>query len=137
MTDTGATGVSWLADLPLLNPAQRDQVAAAFRRALVESPLPSLLTRTGDGLILGCNRQFEQMLGVDETVVHGRFVEDMVHPADREKTTAVLRRLTRGETTLERYEARWVRPDGRVVWTRRNILRVDGPARTAPLTSSA
>src|SRR4051812_34770947 len=128
MTDTGATGVSWLADLPLLSEAQRDQVSAAFRRALVESPLPSLLTRTGDGLILGCNRQFEEMLGVDETVIHGRFVGEMVHPGDREKTLAVLARLTRGETTLERYEARWVRPDGRVVWTRRNILRVDGPA---------
>src|SRR3954470_15076161 len=127
MTDPDPAGVSWLTDLPLLSEAQRDQVASAFRRALIESPLPSLLTRTGDGLILGCNRQLEEMLGVDETVVHGRFVGDMVHPDDREKTLAVLGRLTRGETTLERYEARWVRPDGRVVWTRRNILRVDGP----------
>src|SRR3954447_4919309 len=128
MTDPDPAGVSWLTDLPLLSETQRDQVASAFRRALIESPLPSLLTRTGDGLILGCNRQFEEMLGVDETVVHGRFVGDMVHPDDREKTLAVLGRLTRGETTLERYEARWVRPDGRVVWTRRNILVVDGPA---------
>ena len=123
-----AAGVSWLTDLPLLSAAQQNQVAAAFRRAVVESALPALLTRTGDGLILGCNRHFEQMLGVDETAVHGRFVEDMVHPDDREKTAAVLGRLTRGESTLERYEARWVRPDGRVVWTRRNILVVEGPA---------
>jgi PAS domain S-box-containing protein len=67
------------------------------------------------------------MLGVDETVVHGQRVEDLVHPGDREKTSAVLGRLSRGESALERYEARWVRPDGRVVWTRRNVLRVDGP----------
>ena len=123
----GSVGVSWLTDLPLLSAAQQREVSAVFRRALVESPLPTVLTRTGDGLILGCNRQFEQMLGVDETVLHGRLIEDLVHPDDRDKTTAVLGRLTRGESTLERYEARWVRPDGRVVWTRRNVLRVDGP----------
>lgn len=128
MTDHGRAGVSWLADLPLLSPAQHREVAAVFRRALVESPLPSVLTTTGDGQILGCNSQFEQLLGVDEAVVHGRRVEDLVHPGDRAKTSAVLRRLSRNESTLERYEARWVRPDGRVVWTRRNVLRVDGLA---------
>jgi len=128
MDHSPAGVVSWLADLPLLSAAQHREVAAVFRRALVESPLPSVLTTTGDGRILGCNRQFEQMLGVDETVVHGQRVEDLVHPGDREKTSAVLGRLSRDESTLEQYEARWVRPDGRVVWTRRNVLRVDGPA---------
>ena len=128
MTDRSPAGVAWLAELPLLSPAQHRDVASAFRRALVESPLPTVLTRTGDGRILGCNEQFQQMLGVDETVVHGQRVEDLVHPDDRQQTSAVLGRLSRKESTLEQYEARWVRPDGRVVWTRRNVLRVDGPA---------
>jgi PAS domain S-box-containing protein len=128
MTDDGSAGVSWLTDLPLLSPAQHREVAAVFRRALVESPLPTVLTRTGDGRILGCNRQFEEMLGVDESVAHGQLVVDLVHPGDREKTLAVLDRLSRGESSLEKYEARWVRPDGRVVWTRRNVLVVHGPA---------
>jgi PAS domain S-box-containing protein len=103
-------------------------VVSVFRRALVESPLPTTLTSTGDGRILGCNRQFEEMLGVDESVLHGQRVEDLVHPDDQSLTTGVLDRLSRGESTLERYEARWVRPDGRVVWTRRNVLRVNGPS---------
>jgi PAS domain S-box-containing protein len=128
MANNGPAGPSWLTDLPLLSAAQQREVAAVFRRALVESPLPTVLARTGDGLILGCNRQFEQMLGFDEAVVHGQFVEDLVHPDDRERTSAVLGRLSRGETSQEKYEARWIRPDGRVVWTRRNILVVDGPA---------
>ena len=127
MTDDSRAGIAWLTDLPLLSDAQQHEVASVFRRALVESPLPTVLCRTGDGRILGCNRQFEEMLGIDETVVHGQRVEDLVHPDDRDKTTAALGRLTRGENSLERYEARWVRPDGRVVWTRRNVLRVDGP----------
>lgn len=127
MTDDSSAAAAWLNDLPLLNANQQREVASVFRRALVESPMPTVLVRPGDGSILGCNRQFEEMLGVDEIVAHGQRVEDLVHPDDRSKTTAVLERLSRGESTLERYEARWVRPDGRVVWTRRNVLRVDGP----------
>src|SRR3954453_17177250 len=128
MSAPDPAGVSWLTDLPLLSETQRDQVASAFRRALVESPLPTVLTRTGDGLILGCNRQFEEMLGVDEAVVSNLRVQDLAHPDDRDKAVDAFTRLSTGASVLERYDARWVRPDGRVVWTRRNAMRVDGPA---------
>lgn len=128
MTEAASPELSWLSTLPLLSARQRQEVVSVFRRALVESPLPTTLTSIGDGRILGCNRQFEEMLGVDEAALHGQRVEDLVHPDDQVHTTAVLDRLSRGETTLERYEARWVRPDGRVVWTRRNVLRVNGPS---------
>jgi PAS domain S-box-containing protein len=128
MTDNTAAELSWLGTLPLLSKNQRREVVSAFRRALVESPLPTLLTRTGDGRILGCNRQFEEMLGLDEAAINDQRVQDLVHPDDRDKTLEAFGRLSSGESTLEKYEARWVRPDGRVVWTRRNVLRVDGPA---------
>ena len=65
MTDDSGAGTAWLTDLPLLNAHQQREVASVFRRALVESPMPTVLVRTGDGCILGCNRQFEEMLGVD------------------------------------------------------------------------
>ena len=123
-----SSGAAWLNTLPLLTAAQRREVASVFRRALVESPLPTVLTDTDEGRILGCNEQFAEMLGADETVLHAQRVEDLVHPDDRHKTSAVLGRLRSGESTLEHYEARWVRPDGRVVWTRRHVLRIDGPA---------
>jgi PAS domain S-box-containing protein len=128
MTEAATPELDWLSTLPLLSARQRHEVVSVFRRALVESPLPTTLTSTGDGRILGCNRQFEEMLGVDESLLHGQRVEDLVHPDDKPLTSGVLDRLSRGESTLERYEARWVRPDGRVVWTRRNVLRVNGPS---------
>jgi PAS domain S-box-containing protein len=128
MTKATTPEFGWLSSLPLLSARQRREVASAFRRALVESPLPVALTSVGDGTILGCNQQFEEMLGVDEASLHGRRVEDLVHPEDRRKTSDVIRRLRDGRSKLERYEARWIRPDGRVVWTRRSVLRVDGPA---------
>ena len=120
--------VAWLNTLPLLTAAQRREVVSVFRRALVESPLPTVLVETGEGRILGCNEQFATLLSTDETALHTQRVEDLVHPDDRHKTSAVLGRLRNGESTLEDYEARWVRPDGRVVWTRRHVLRIDGPA---------
>jgi PAS domain S-box-containing protein len=90
MTEDSGAGVSWLTDLPLLSPTQQNEVVSVFRRALVEAPLQTLLTRTGDGRILGCNREFEELLRVNETVVHGQRVEDLVHPDDRDKTPGVL-----------------------------------------------
>jgi len=128
MTDSTAAELGWLDSLPLLSAAQRREVVSAFRRALVESPLPTLLTRTGDGRILGCNPQFEEMLGLDEATINDQRVADLAHPDDREKAVEVIARLSAGASTVEKYDARWVRPDGRVVWTRRNAMRVDGPA---------
>lgn len=128
MADSTAAELSWLGALPLLSANQRREVVAAFRRALVESPLPTLLTRTGDGRILGCNQQFERMLGLDETTVNNQRIQDLVHPGDRNKAVEAFSRLSNGTSTLEKHEARWVRPDGRVVWTHRNLLRVEGPA---------
>jgi PAS domain S-box-containing protein len=128
MTDAIPASVPWLTDLPLLTDAQRADVVSAFRRALVESPMPTVLCSTTDGAILGCNAQFEAMMGVPESALHGQRIEDVVHPADRPQTIAVLERLGSGESSRESYEGRYVRPDGRLVWVRCHILGVEGPA---------
>ena len=121
-------GVAWLADLPMLSPAQRREVVSVFRRGLLESPLPSAIADLDDGRLLGCNAQFEAMLGIEETALLGQRIGGLVHPDDLDKLRAAFERLRSGESRLEQYEARWVRPDGRVVWTRRHVMRVDGPS---------
>src|SRR5947209_2482386 len=52
----------FLEDQPLLTPQQRRQIQAAFQVALVESPLPTVLTDL-DGRILGTNGLVEELLG--------------------------------------------------------------------------
>src|SRR5438270_5554936 len=79
MSESTAPELSWLEALPLLTATQRREVVSVFRRALVESPLPTVLTRTGDGRILGCNRQFEEMLGIDEPAIHTQRIAELVH----------------------------------------------------------
>lgn len=117
---------SFLDGLPLLTPQQRQQVRAAFQVALVESPLPTVLTDL-DGRILGANGLVEELLGADETELHGRLVIELVAEEDRHLTAGVIDRLASGRTRRESYETRFVRPDGRVLWLHRHVLRVDGP----------
>src|SRR5690349_19932327 len=50
----------FLEDLPLLTPQQRREVRAAFQVALVESPLPTVLTDL-EGRILGTNSLVEEL----------------------------------------------------------------------------
>jgi len=116
----------FLDDVPLLTPQQRQQIQAAFQVALVESPLPTVLTDL-DGRILGTNNLVEELLGIDETELHGRLVTELVAEEDRHLTAAVIRRLASGRTRRESYETRWVRPDGGLLWLHRHVLRVDGP----------
>lgn len=113
-------------DLPLLTAQQRQQLQAAFQVALVESPLPTVLTDL-DGRILGTNALVEELLGTDETELHGRLVTELVAEEDRHLTAAVIHRLATGRTRRESYETRWVRPDGGLLWLHRHVLRVDGP----------
>lgn len=117
---------SFLQDLPLLTVQQRQQVRSAFQVALLESPLPTVLTDL-EGRILGTNRLVDELLGVDEAELHGRSVIDIIAEEDRHLTEAVIDRLASGRTRCESYETRWVRPDGRVLWMHRHVLRVDGP----------
>src|SRR5690349_10178738 len=123
----GSTAETWLTDLAQLSAAQRREVVSVFRRGLVESPLPASFAEINEARELGCNAQLEEMLGIDETWIHGRGIEDLVHPDDRDKAYAVYERSRSGQSTREVYEGRWIRPDGRVVWTRRHVIRVDGP----------
>lgn len=116
----------FLDDVPLLTAQQRRQLQAAFQVALVESPLPTVLTDL-EGRILGTNNLVEELLGVDETELHGRLVTELVPEEDRHLSEAVIHRLATGRTRRETNETRWVRPDGRLLWMHRHVLRVDGP----------
>ncbi|HEU5033622.1 MAG TPA: EAL domain-containing protein [Mycobacteriales bacterium] len=118
---------NWLTSLPLLSPQQHREIRAIFRRGLVETPLPTVLTDL-QGRILGCNPQFAQLCAADDADLVGRSVTDLAHELDRARVQLNLTRLAAGERRELTYEARWVRSDGRVIWTRRHVMRVEGPA---------
>jgi diguanylate cyclase (GGDEF)-like protein/PAS domain S-box-containing protein len=69
-----------------------------------------------DGHFLRVNRKVCEILGYAEEALIGRSVKDISHPADRDVTDAERARVHRGELDSARFEKRYVRKDGRVVW---------------------
>lgn len=115
----------FLDELPLLTPVQREQIRAAFQLALVESPLPTVVTDL-EGRIVATNRLVAELLGTDESELPGRPIVELVAEEDRHLTVGVIERLASGRKRSESYETRWVRSDGRVLWMARHVVRVDG-----------
>ncbi|HET6908844.1 MAG TPA: PAS domain S-box protein, partial [Mycobacteriales bacterium] len=117
----------WLETLPLLTESQRHELRSVFRRALIESPMPTALTDL-QGTLLGANEQFAQLLGLHEAELAGRPMFQYVHEDDRASIQAAVSRLRHGGEEVIRNEARFVRADGRLVWIRGHAALVDGPA---------
>jgi PAS domain S-box-containing protein len=116
----------WLEALPLLSAPQRRELRSVFRRALVESPLPTVLADIS-GTILGCNAQFAGLLGAEEVDLHGEQLLELTHEEDRPAVSARFHEVAAGEPRLAKGEGRLVRRDGRVVWARGHLALVDGP----------
>jgi len=92
------------------NPAAGFDTAALFR-ALVESSDDAIISKDLQGTITSWNRAAERMFGYAAPEAIGRSIR-MIIPADRQdEETAVLDRISRGET-IEHYETIRCRKNG-------------------------
>jgi PAS domain S-box-containing protein len=119
--------VPWLRSLPYLTASMTEQVQSAYRQGLLRSPLPVVLLDL-DGRILSLNPHAEQLSGFGEADVHGAPVRDLAYDEDRASVDGVIARLRSGASRQEVIEVRAVQPDGRVVWCRPHVFRVDDEA---------
>ncbi len=69
-----------------------------------------------DGRFLLVNRRLWEMLGYSEAELLGRSVKEISHPEDRDLTDAERARVHEGELDSTRFEKRYLRKDGSVVW---------------------
>ena len=69
-----------------------------------------------DGRFLRVNRSLCEMFGYEEDELVGRSVKDLSHPDDRDVTDAVRERMQSGEVPSARFEKRYFRKDGSMVW---------------------
>ncbi|HYN12542.1 MAG TPA: PAS domain S-box protein, partial [Burkholderiales bacterium] len=69
-----------------------------------------------DGRFLLVNRRLCEMLGYSEAELLGRSVKEISHPEDRDLTDAERARVHEGELDSVRFEKRYLRKDGSVVW---------------------
>src|SRR5688572_6484145 len=85
-----------------------------------------------DGRFVRVNRSLCEILGYPEEEVIGKSVKEVSHPEDRDVTDAERRRIHGGEIDSARFEKRYIRGDGAVVWCELAIAlvrRADGTPR--------
>jgi PAS domain S-box-containing protein len=69
-----------------------------------------------DGRFVRVNRSLCEILGYTEKELLNKSVKDISHPEDRADTYAERARIRAGEIESARFEKRYVRKDGRIVW---------------------
>ena len=87
-----------------------------FDRAAVGMALGSL-----DGRYLLVNQRFAGMLGYSREELKGRAVLDLVLSEDHAEMGRLRKKLLSGELDSTTDERRYIRKDGRVIWTRRTL----------------
>jgi len=69
-----------------------------------------------DGRFVRVNRSLCEIFGYSEKELLSKSVKDISHPDDRDLTDAERARVRSGEIESARFEKRYIRADGRVVW---------------------
>ena len=69
-----------------------------------------------DGRFVRVNRSMCEILGYPEKELLGKHVKEVSHPEDRDVTDADRARIRSGELDSARFEKRYIRKDGSVVW---------------------
>src|SRR5687767_13027083 len=69
-----------------------------------------------DGRFVRVNKSLCEILGYSEKELLGKSVKEVSHPEDRDVTDTERTRIRAGEIDSARFEKRYVRADGRVVW---------------------
>jgi PAS domain S-box-containing protein len=77
-----------------------------------------------DGRFVRVNKRLCEILGYPEQELLGKHVKEISHPEDRDVTDAERARIRKGEIESARFEKRYLRADGAVVWCRIAIALV-------------
>jgi PAS domain S-box-containing protein/diguanylate cyclase (GGDEF)-like protein len=96
--------------------ASEERFKSAFENAPIGMVLASI--DPGDtGRFLQVNRAMCEMSGYSEVELVGKSFSDITHPDDLEDSAAALDKLVAGEYAHYELEKRYLRADGRVLWT--------------------
>ena len=96
-----------------------------FRLAFHAAPTGMLLSTVHDGRILDANESLLHMLGMERRQLIGQRMQDITHPDDWHRTSAMLTRAAAGTVESFALEQRYVRPDDSVVWAQTSISVLD------------
>ncbi|MBT5498859.1 MAG: PAS domain S-box protein [Alphaproteobacteria bacterium] len=97
-------------------------------RSIFESSHIDMCLQNESGRRLYVNQAYCDILGVPREELEGTTIIDFTHPDDTDASADVLRSLNNAESDYARFEKRFIRADGSVVWGDVNIspLRLSG-----------
>lgn len=93
-------------------------------RLVSENPLLGVGWASMTGDILNLNQTFCDMLGYSLNELKGMHYADITHPEDFEWESSLFEKIIRGELDVYKIEKRYVRKDGKYIWTELNLTRV-------------
>ncbi len=111
----------------------RKQTEAALRESEARFRSTFELAASGiahvglDGRFMRVNRQLCGILRYREDELIGRSVKDISHPDDRDLTDAHRAAVRAGDRASMRFEKRYLRKDGSIVWVSLGVALVRGP----------
>ncbi|MBI5104527.1 MAG: EAL domain-containing protein [Solirubrobacterales bacterium] len=106
--------------------AGRREAERLFRAAFERAPIGLCLTQGRDGRLLRANPAMAELLGYPIEELVGMRLADISHPDDLESTFAAVEPMLRGEADEVRFEKRYLRRDGGIVWTMVSCAAVAG-----------
>jgi PAS domain S-box-containing protein len=87
-----------------------------FRSVFESTSIAIAVTDVPAGGIVRVNRAFEELVGRTEAELLGKTISEFTHPDDLATKLELFQGLQRGERDSFRFENRYIRPDGTVVW---------------------
>jgi diguanylate cyclase (GGDEF)-like protein/PAS domain S-box-containing protein len=89
------------------------------------APVGIMHTSIKTGKWIAVNTTLASMLGYSKQELVGGSFSEFTHPDDREESSRLMERLVKGELSDIRFEKRYLRKDGSVMWARLIVTRVD------------
>jgi PAS domain S-box-containing protein len=93
-------------------------------RAFFENAATGAVELDSSGRFLSANQRFCELVGYVEQELKSLRAMDLTHPDDRERERSIVSAFLSGKTDTVDYEKRFVRKDGRSIWSRVNAALV-------------
>jgi PAS domain S-box-containing protein len=99
-------------------------------RNLFESAPVGIALTGSQGYLAAVNPAFQRMVGYSEAELVGRSPAEITHEDDRDVTAAIIGAHSAGQSRTPRFEKRYRRKDGGVIWAESSLFLVPVPGRT-------
>ena len=102
-----------------------DRARERFRLAFHNAPTGMALLSVRDGALIDVNETLVHMLARPRLDLIGATLDDISHPLERERNTAMLHQASMNDNERYRFEQRFLRGDGETVWARTFVSVMD------------